>query len=111
MNCIPAFNQTQIFTAYLLQVIIIKVPESCFRPCLFHMLGLLSVSMNHRLPKQVAERGSHEAFAVTGMSNPWQTKVGPRTELSNRNIMRAPYIIVKFLAATFFKGKMKQVKS
>lgn len=57
MNCVLAFNQPNSNIHCLFAADDIKVPESCLLSCLFCMLGLLSVSTNHRPPKQVAEQG------------------------------------------------------
>lgn len=86
MNCVPGFDQPNSNIHRKFATDNIKVPESCLLPCLFCMLGLLSASMNHGPPKQVAEQGSREIFVVVDY-NLWQSEVGSRTELSNRNIV------------------------
>lgn len=77
----------QAFTAFLLQAVAVKSPESWFSLCLSCLLGLRSGSK--RTTDRPSKLLSKPYMKPCGcrMSNLWQSEVGSRAELSNRNLM------------------------
>lgn len=95
---------------FLLQAVAVKSPESWFSLCLSCLLGLRSGSKwTTDRPSKLLSKPYVKPCGCR-MSSLWLSEVGSRAELSDRNLMWAPYPVLKWPAAMFYKGKRKQMK-